>query len=102
MPPSAEVTTWQPPTGAIDIGHGHRIVPSEYQGEPAGISEWHLKSDGQWCSGWVSFKGSAWAKNFPDTGWDVVQQEPLTLTPSILCRVCGSHGYITQGRWVPA
>lgn len=28
--------------------------------------------------------------------------EGLTLTPSILCRNCGNHGWIRDGRWVPA
>lgn len=32
-------------------------------------------------------------------GWTVQQREPLTVTPSILCRGCGLHGYITAGEW---
>lgn len=36
------------------------------------------------------------------TFWTVVQREPLTLTPSILCTGCGCHGFITNGEWVPA
>lgn len=35
-------------------------------------------------------------------GWDVVSVEPLTLSPSILCTACKHHGYIRDGRWVPA
>lgn len=35
-------------------------------------------------------------------GWQIVQAEPLTVTPSILCRMCGCHGFITNGEWVPA
>jgi hypothetical protein len=34
--------------------------------------------------------------------WDLVQPEPLTVTPSILCDECGVHGFITNGEWVPA
>lgn len=30
--------------------------------------------------------------------WDVVNEEPLTLTPSVLCS-CGWHGFITDGKW---
>jgi hypothetical protein len=93
-----------PPEEAIDIGTGHRTQYREYQGEPAGIIEWHLKPDGKWCRGWVAFHGSKWANQFKagDVGWNVTQREPLTLTPSILCRSCGSHGFITNGQWVPA
>lgn len=32
--------------------------------------------------------------------WRVEQWEPLTVHPSILCRVCGLHGYIREGAWV--
>jgi hypothetical protein len=91
---------------AIRLDDQHYIVYAEYQGEPAGINEWHLKPNGKWCNGWVPFEGSAWARQFdgvPDfRDWCVVQREPLTLTPSIKCRACGSHGHIVDGMWVPA
>lgn len=32
--------------------------------------------------------------------WELVQEEPLTVMPSIHCRVCGTHGFITNGRWI--
>jgi hypothetical protein len=36
-------------------------------------------------------------------GWTVQSWEPLTLTPSIRRRTeCGCHGFITDGKWVPA
>jgi hypothetical protein len=35
-------------------------------------------------------------------GWTVVQRDPLTVTPSILCHGCGCHGFITDGTWHPA
>lgn len=34
--------------------------------------------------------------------WTVVSWEPLTLDPSILCLSCKLHGWIREGRWVPA
>lgn len=34
------------------------------------------------------------------TGWQVQQVEPLTVTPSILCGRCKTHGFITNGAWV--
>lgn len=41
--------------------------------------------------------------------WQVLSWEPLTLSPSILCRgrnpdgtECGFHGWIRGGKWVPA
>ena len=35
-----------------------------------------------------------------DKGWHVQQVEPLTVTPSILCGRCKTHGFITNGSWV--
>lgn len=34
-------------------------------------------------------------------GWHVQQADPLTVTPSIHCTACGTHGFITDGQWVP-
>jgi hypothetical protein len=94
-----------PPADAIQIGPDQYIAFAEYKGEQSGIHEYHKNPAGEWCAGWVAFKGSPWDKQFsetPITTWDVVQREPLTLTPSILCRTCGNHGHITDGKWVKA
>lgn len=34
--------------------------------------------------------------------WTVESEDPLTLAPSLACRVCGDHGFIRDGKWVPA
>lgn len=77
----------EPPADAVSIGDGHAITFSEFRGESVGINHWHRGADGAWCKGWVTFKDSAWNRAFGGAldGWDVVQREPLTLTPSILC-----------------
>lgn len=38
-----------------------------------------------------------------DTGhrWRLESLDPLTLSPSLLCRICGTHGFIRSGRWEP-
>lgn len=33
-------------------------------------------------------------------GWTIVSKEPLTVSPSILCHACKSHGFITDGKWI--
>ncbi len=33
--------------------------------------------------------------------WTVLSEDPLTLTPSILCDCNAFHGFITNGLWVP-
>jgi hypothetical protein len=32
----------------------------------------------------------------------MVSRDPLTLSPSLLCRQCGLHGWIRNGRWEAA
>lgn len=39
-------------------------------------------------------QGPAW--------WEVTQLEPLTLSDSINCGLCGTHGFITNGEWIRA
>jgi hypothetical protein len=100
------------PTSArdeIDLGDGHRIVFSSYQGEPrAGANVVHPPVDGK-CSGegWISFEGRSWARSFSPgqiATWNVEVDEGarFTISPSILCRACGDHGFIREGRWVRA
>lgn len=92
-----------PPKHAISTGDGFAMAENTYDGEPAGIVEWHRKADGSWCRGWVPYSGSKWAAQFSANpeyqSWDVVQRDPLTLSPSILCRACGNHGFIRNGKW---
>lgn len=53
------------------------------------------------CCGSVMFDEPATARLFPDhPKWKVESWEPLTLSPSILCRLCGDHGFIKQGKWI--
>lgn len=37
-----------------------------------------------------------------DHRWQVESWDPLTVSPSLLCRACGDHGLIVEGKWVPA
>lgn len=39
---------------------------------------------------------------FRQDSWTVESLEPLTLSPSILRLECGCHGFIREGKWVPA
>jgi hypothetical protein len=73
-------------------------------GKYHGIIQPHYKLDeGRWCAGSGPFRDHA------DVAWDVVSLEPLTLSPSLLCRYrwqqgpeCGDHGFIREGKWVSA
>jgi hypothetical protein len=32
-------------------------------------------------------------------GWTIVQEDPLTIAPSILCDRCKTHGFFENGTW---
>jgi hypothetical protein len=98
--------TWPPPEVELnDLGHGVSWSRSVYgdESEWIGILEWHQCQDGE--PGHLT-AGGVYFKNAPEflkgARWDLVQEDPLTLSPSILCKRCGLHGFIRAGRWVPA
>jgi hypothetical protein len=37
-----------------------------------------------------------------DGGHHIDQEDPLTISPSILCPDCQTHGFVRNGRWVVA
>lgn len=83
----------------VDIGHGVEIdirwLPDQDHAErPEGIDYWHTCSNGKRRIGWLPL-------NTPK-GWTLVQREPLTISPSVLCPVCNHHGHIKNGKWEPA
>lgn len=88
-----------------DLGGGvwfSRMVNSDEV--RVGVIEWH------YCGGTTEehFSGGSLLFDMPEnTGenrpkWQLLKEEPLTLHPSVLCRTCGLHGWIQEGRWVPA
>jgi len=80
----------------LDLGHDVRAEVRAIHGEIHGVHYEHTCNGVASSPGWVPVKPM-----WPD-GWDLVQLEPLTLSPSLLCRACGHHGFIREGRWLPA
>ena len=78
-----------------DCGSNVKIERRYLDGNLEGIAWWHI------CNG-------SEREDFMDVqpawkdGWVVEQVQPLTLSPSILCRACQFHGHIREGKWVPA
>ena len=100
----------------IDLGSGHtlrftswapdRDLNPQYADLPDverfGAIIYHSTPDGAPCLGAIIFDGSVARRVTPDHPfWTVQRWEPLTVTPSLLCH-CGDHGFIRDGRWVPA
>ena len=87
----------------VDIGHEHFISFTTYKDDPrSGLRVRHRRPDGSPCEGFITFEGSAWAKEFhKPVVWQVQNFEPFTCSPSLLCG-CGDHGFIRAGKWIPA
>lgn len=83
-----------------DIGSGVTIAFVQHNGVAVGLVEEHDSPAGR-CSGYVRFRiPQNDTTNRPS--WIVEQEDPLTLSPSVLCTTCHHHGYIRNGRWVGA
>jgi hypothetical protein len=72
-----------------------------------GIIVGHVHDDGYVCEGGVMFDTP---ESRRDAGkgrpvWQVESLDPLTISPSVLFTPphgCGLHGFIKEGRWIPA
>lgn len=84
-----------------DIGGGHSISYYVRGDDEAlvGLIDRHRDPDGNRCSGSVLFDIPQNADITDHPKWQVINLDPLTLSPSLLCG-CGEHGWIRDGRWV--
>jgi hypothetical protein len=93
----------------LDLGGGHTIRWFTRNGEDVigaveehpSLTESRYHKKGEPCAGSIYF-------NVPECRmgdvprWAVESWEPLTISPSVLCKLCGNHGFIREGKWVPA
>jgi len=78
----------------IDLGHDHLLrFFNTTEEKKAGAHVMHVCRDGILCEAGIEFHGPH--------AWTVESWEPLTISPSLLCK-CGDHGFIREGKWVPA
>jgi hypothetical protein len=100
----------------LDLGCGHwltftcwkpdRALNPQYSHLPdndriGGIIT-HELPNGKICEGSIWFDCDVTREVFAKHDrWTVSSWEPLTCSPSFLCH-CGDHGYIREGKWVPA
>lgn len=85
----------------MDPDHLYQLVGQANEDGPIGIIEAHRLSGDEWCYGGVFWK-QVGTPEHPRPVWTLVSLEPLHLEPSILCQICGNHGFIRGGRWVSA
>lgn len=88
------------PDDAVDLGGETFYTKIFRDNEWIGIHEWHKEKD-EWTAGFIAFTGRTqpewWLPTSPT--WEVINEEPLTLSPSLMCQNCGHHGFIRNGRW---
>jgi hypothetical protein len=91
-------------SNVLEIGHNHtlrRIVNAD--GSLYGYVDEHLRPDnGEPCSGSVCVNPGPDDVTYDRATWTLESDSPLTLSPSLLCTQCGDHGWVRDGRWVPA
>jgi len=102
----------------LDLGDGHtlrftcwkpdRELNPQYADLPdiercgAIVGHTNLKT-GEQCRSGIMLDGEVARRVFNEKSrWQVISMEPLTLSPSLLCMVCGDHGFIREGKWVRA
>ena len=99
----------------IDLGDGHtlrftcwkpdRELNPQYADLPdverVGAIVSHInQSTGKRCWSGINFDSEVTRRILPEGArWQVISMEPITLSPSLLCRVCGDHGFIRNGKW---
>lgn len=91
--------------GFEDIGHGVSITYTSWRDyDKAGYLQTHNRPDGSGrCESGGLFDLPGIREAFPDRAvWQVQSWDPLTISPSLLCPVCGNHGFIRDGQWIPA
>lgn len=92
-------------THDVDLGDGHYIDWSSYQGSICGgiITHRTDKTESGWCAGsfWIDDRyNKACGTKHAIWGFNGNLQTP-ELTPSFLCH-CGDHGFVRNGKWVRA
>lgn len=97
--------TGAPTVGKLDLGDGHWIEWSTYQGAICGgiITHTTTKWERGMCSGcfWIDDRYHK-ANGTSGPVWQLTGTfECPTLSPSFLCH-CGDHGFIREGKWVRA
>jgi hypothetical protein len=89
----------EPHVGQLDLGHGHMF--EAMLGSDDKLIGWlHTHPDYRNPSALCQSLCAVREINGTPVH-QVICADPLTLTPSLLCRTCGAHGNVTNGKWEP-
>ena len=83
----------------IDLGAGVRI---SWDADGGGLLWWHPRNTRQCAAMFLRFMPDSRSTGHRLMSGDPTDQEHLTIGGSLLCPFCGCHGFIQNGKWVPA
>ena len=82
----------------IDIGSGHKLRRISQDGRLVAFIDEHIdQRTGFDCAGGLVTLRNSPGQNRPT--WTMFSEEPVTLSPSLLCTQCGAHGFVRDGKW---
>lgn len=81
---------------ATDLGQRHFVMPGSNDDE---YLWWHDCNGDRPVGGWGWFGRG---QDGRESGHHIRSEDPLTVAGSLICTVCGDHGFIRDGKWVPA
>lgn len=95
----------QPEKFDLDLGDGHWLRWSQYDGQRCGGIITHTSDKTEsglcWAAFWTDDRyGKASGKDIPVWKLSGPPEAP-TLSPSFRCP-CGDHGFVREGKWVRA
>lgn len=103
--------------GCFDLGDGHtaewvgwhpdRDLNPQYADVPDtdkyGLWVAHATPEGRPCESFIIITSDVQRRIEPGRPtWQLISEDPLHVEPSLLCKTCGDHGFIRDGRWMPA
>jgi hypothetical protein len=85
-----------------DFGHDHYASLLIFDGKDRGVSMLHPGQNGEICGATAFWDVSHYKPGTEPEVWTLNSLDPLDISPSLLCLICQDHGFIKQGRWIPA
>jgi hypothetical protein len=86
----------------LDLGVGRSVTPYYKDDRLLGYLDEHPLVGGAAGATCMGIIQTEHAPGYGAPRHRVVKTHPLTIEPSVLCRTCGNHGFIRDGKWVPA
>ena len=95
-----EERVWLDEATEIGKNHWYKFFTNT-NGERVGIFHIHRGMNGFLCIGSIRWDAPG-ESDLDKARWELKSLSPLHVEPSLACGACGDHGFIRNGKWVPA